>query len=152
MTDKMQLAGDFATPTWEEWEVEVLKVLNRKRPSGKELTIEQAFSRLRSTSVDGLVIEPLYTGYDQELGYPGVAPFKRGTTIKSGDMDAWDVRALHEDPDVAFTNQESLADLERGATSLWLRRCIKQTRRTVSAYLSTALSASVALIIKNNSS
>ncbi|MDR1767301.1 MAG: methylmalonyl-CoA mutase small subunit [Propionibacteriaceae bacterium] len=122
MTDTpMQLAGDFPTPTWEQWEAEVLKVLNRKRPAGKELTIEQAMSRLRSTSVDGLTIEPLYTAWDGELGYPGVAPFTRGSTVKDGDMDSWDVRALHEDPDAAFTNKEVLADLERGATSLWLR-------------------------------
>ncbi|MDR1432424.1 MAG: methylmalonyl-CoA mutase small subunit [Propionibacteriaceae bacterium] len=121
MTDMLQLAGDFAAPTWEEWEVEVLKVLNRRRPPGKELTIEQALARLRSTSVDGLTIEPLYTKYEGELGYPGVAPFTRGTTVKDGDMDAWDVRTLHEDPDAAFTNKEILADLERGATSIWLR-------------------------------
>jgi methylmalonyl-CoA mutase len=121
MTDMLQLAGDFAAPTWEEWEKEVLKVLNRRRPPGKELTIDQAMARLRSTSVDGLKIEPLYTKFDGELGYPGVAPFTRGTTVKDGDMDAWDVRTLHEDPDVAFTNAQVLADLERGATSIWLR-------------------------------
>ncbi|MDR1237754.1 MAG: methylmalonyl-CoA mutase family protein, partial [Propionibacteriaceae bacterium] len=121
MTDMLQLAGDFAAPTWEEWEVEVLKVLNRRRPPGKELTIEQAMARLRSTSVDGLTIEPLYTKHEGGLGYPGVAPFTRGTTVKDGDMDAWDVRTLHEDPEVSFTNKEILADLERGATSIWLR-------------------------------
>jgi methylmalonyl-CoA mutase len=121
MTEMLQLAGDFAAPTWEEWETEVLKVLNRRRPPGKELTIDQAMARLRSTSVDGLTIEPLYTKFDGELGYPGVAPFTRGTTVKDGDMDAWDVRTLHEDPDVAFSNAQVLADLERGATSIWLR-------------------------------
>ena len=36
-------------------------------------------------------------------------------------MDAWDVRALHEDPDVAATRQAIRTDLERGATSIWLR-------------------------------
>lgn len=43
MTDTpLMLAGDFATPTREQWEAEVLKVLNRRRPEGKELTIDQA--------------------------------------------------------------------------------------------------------------
>ena len=39
----------------------MLKVLNRKRPEGKELNIEQAYKRLTSHTVDGLVIKPLYT-------------------------------------------------------------------------------------------
>ncbi len=127
MTDTpLQLAGDFATPTREEWESEVLKVLNRRRPEGKELSIEQAMARLRTVTADGLTIEPLYTGDEQgesgvALGHPGVTPFTRGTTVRTGVATAWDVRQLHEDPDVAFTNAQALADLERGGTSLWLR-------------------------------
>ncbi len=122
MTDQaLQLAGDFAAPTIEQWEKEVLKVLNRKRPEGKELTTDQALARLRSTTVDGLTIEPLYTidGDPAPLGYPGVMPFTRGTAVRSGA--GWDVRALHEDPDVAVSNAAALDDLQRGATSLWLR-------------------------------
>ncbi|MBI5028483.1 MAG: hypothetical protein HZB48_06720, partial [Actinobacteria bacterium] len=53
MTDTpLQLAGDFAAPSRDDWEVEVLKVLNRRRPEGKELTIDQAMSRLRTSTVD----------------------------------------------------------------------------------------------------
>jgi methylmalonyl-CoA mutase len=115
------LAGDFASPTRADWEAEVLKVLNRRRPIGKELDIEQAMARLRTTTVDGLDIEPLYTESESQLGHPGVMPFTRGTTVKTGAMTAWDIRSLHEDPEVAFTNREILADLERGATSVWLR-------------------------------
>ncbi len=119
MTDTpLQLAGDFAAPTREDWEVEVLKVLNRRRPEGKELTIEQAMSRLRTSTVDGLTIEPLYTDPVGPLGLPGAMPFTRGASVHG---TSWDVRALHEDPDVAFTNAQVLADLERGATSIWLR-------------------------------
>lgn len=122
MTDQaLQLAGDFAAPTKEQWEKEVLKVLNRRRPEGKELTIDQALARLRTTTVDGLTIEPLYTldGDPQPLGYPGLMPFTRGTTVRSGV--GWDIRALHEDPDVTVTKAAILDDLERGATSVWLR-------------------------------
>lgn len=119
MTDTpLQLAGDFAAPTREDWEVEVLKVLNRRRPEGKELTIDQAMSRLRTSTVDGLTIEPLYTDPVGPLGLPGAMPFTRGASVHG---TSWDVRALHEDPDVAFTNAQVLADLERGATSVWLR-------------------------------
>ncbi len=122
MTDQaLQLAGDFPAPTHEQWEKEVLKVLNRKRPEGKELTIDQALARLRTTTVDGLTIEPLYSldGDPAPLGYPGIMPFTRGTAVRSGV--GWDVRALHEDPDVAVTNAAVLDDLQRGATSVWLR-------------------------------
>lgn len=122
MTDTpLLLAGDFTTPSREDWEAEVLKVLNRKRPEGKELTIDQAMARLRTTTVDGLTIEPLYTETDQQLGHPGVMPFTRGTLVKTSPMTTWDIRQLHEDPDVAFTRTQVLADLERGASSLWLR-------------------------------
>ncbi len=122
MTDMpLQLAGDFATPTREDWEVEVLKVLNRRRPEGKELTIEQAMKRLRTITVDDLTIEPLYTESNVPLGHPGVMPFTRGTMVKTSPMTGWDIRQLHEDPDVEFTRREVLADLERGASSVWLR-------------------------------
>ena len=122
MTDTpLLLAGDFAVPTREEWEAEVLKVLNRRRPEGKELSIEKAMSRLRTITVDGLTIEPLYTDPSGPLGHPGVMPFTRGTTVKTGEMTAWDIRQLHEDPDAEVSSREALADLERGGTSLWLR-------------------------------
>ncbi len=117
----LSLAGDFARPTREQWETEVLKVLNRRRPPGKELTLEQAMGRLRTTTVDGLTIEPLYVDTDQPLGYPGVMPFTRGNKVKSGEMAGWDAAALHEDPDVAFTNAEILRDLTNGVTSIWVR-------------------------------
>src|SRR4051812_6860171 len=104
MTDTpLQLAGDFAAPTREDWETEVLKVLNRRRPEGKELTIEQAMSRLRTKTVDGLTIEPLYTDPVGPLGLPGAMPFTRGAAVHGA---AWDVRALHEDPDSAFSNAQ----------------------------------------------
>lgn len=122
MTDTpLTLAGDFATPTREDWEVEVLKVLNRRRPEGKELTIEQAMKRLRTATVDGLTIEPLYTETDVPLGHPGVMPFTRGTMVKTSPMTGWDIRQLHEDPDTGFTAREVVADLERGGSSVWLR-------------------------------
>ena len=87
---EIDLAADFTTPTEGDWEKEVLKVLNRRRPEGKELTIEQAYKRLTTHTVDGINIKPLYTAEDgvDELGFPGIAPFTRGTTVRSGEMDA----------------------------------------------------------------
>ena len=49
----ISLAADFETPSQADWEREVLKVLNRRRPEGKELSIEQAYKRLTSTLSTG---------------------------------------------------------------------------------------------------
>ncbi|WP_027588087.1 methylmalonyl-CoA mutase small subunit [Acidipropionibacterium thoenii] len=121
--EALTLAGDFPAPTQEQWEAEVAKVFNRGRPEGKQLTFEQSLKRMEPTTVDGVQFEPMYTRADapEHLGAPGVTPFTRGTTIKTGDMDAWDVRSLHEDPDADFTRKAIIADLERGVTSIWLR-------------------------------
>ncbi len=120
---EITLAADFTTPTKDDWEKEVLKVLNRRRPEGKELTIEQAYKRLTTHTVDGINIKPLYTAEDgvDELGFPGIAPFTRGTTVRSGEMDAWEVCPLFEGSDAKATRRAILTDLERGATALWLR-------------------------------
>ncbi|WP_336249478.1 methylmalonyl-CoA mutase family protein [Stomatohabitans albus] len=122
--DHLDLAADFDAPTHEQWEVEVLKVLNRGRPEGKELNVEQAMKRLTHISIDGLVTKPLYLKDEDSvevLGLPGQAPFTRGTTVRGGQADAWDIRQLHEDPDPVATNKAVLEDFERGATSVWLR-------------------------------
>lgn len=121
--DSLLLAGDFEVPSDEQWQAEVQKVLNRGRPEGRQLSAEQALARLRTTTVDGLEIEPLYTREDgpDRLGSAGVNPFTRGSTVKDGDPVGWDIRQYHEDPDLAFTKQQIMADIERGATSLWLR-------------------------------
>ncbi len=123
-TQDFNLAADFPTPTREEWEGQVLKVLNRRRPEDKQLDIEQAYRRLTSHTVDGLEIQPLYKKEDgvEELGYPGVAPFTRGATVRTGEKEgAWHIAQLHEDGDVAFTKAQVLADLERGGTATYLR-------------------------------
>ncbi len=120
--EQLRLAGDFPAATDEAWEAEVLKVLNRGRPDDKRLTAAQGLKRLTTTTLDGLAIAPLYTrGDDAPLGYPGVMPFTRGAVARTGEAVAWGVRQFHEDPDVAATRLNVLDDLERGATSVWLR-------------------------------
>ncbi|MDR1808152.1 MAG: methylmalonyl-CoA mutase family protein [Propionibacteriaceae bacterium] len=122
MTDEtMVLAGDFPQPTPEDWDREVLKVLNRKRPPGQELTIDQAIKRLTSVYPDGVTIDPLYTLPEgQTIGYPAQTPFTRGAEFPPVGI-GWDVVQLHEDPDPARTNQAVLDDLNAGGTGVWLR-------------------------------
>jgi methylmalonyl-CoA mutase len=117
----MVLAGDFTTPAQADWDREVLKALNRKRPPGTELTIEQAMKRLTTVTVDGLTIDPLYLAPDgQALGLPGQVPFTRGAEAPNPD-NPWIVEPLHEDPDPVRTAEAIQADLNAGATGLWLR-------------------------------
>lgn len=119
----LTLGGDFAQPTFEEWSEAVAKVLNKGRPEDKQLSPANAVKKLVTTTVDGLTIEPMYLMPEkvEDLGLPGAAPFTRGTTVRRGEMDAWDVRALHEDGDAERTRKAINEDLERGVTSLWLR-------------------------------
>lgn len=120
---EVPLASEFPEPSYEQWTIEVAKVLNRGRLPEKQISPEAAIDKLRTHTIDGVDIEPVYSRESEvaDLGYPGVAPFTRGTTIRTGAIDAWDVRALYEDPDVAYTKKSIKEDLERGVTSLWLR-------------------------------
>jgi len=122
MTDEwMVLAGDFPAPTQEEWDREVLKALNRKRPPGSELTIEQAIKRLTTVTVDGVKIDPLYLKpEDQKLGYPAQTPFTRGSE-EPDPAAPWIVAQLIEDPDVERANKAIHDDLDAGGTGVWMR-------------------------------
>ncbi|MFK5690791.1 methylmalonyl-CoA mutase small subunit [Ornithinimicrobium sp. LYQ92] len=121
MPEVLRLGADFPAPTREQWEAQVARTLNRRRPPDRQLDLEQCLESLRTRTVDGLRIEPLYERDERTLGMPGEAPFRRGLSVGSGQMDAWDVRALHDDPDAGAGHDAVLTDLERGATSIWVK-------------------------------
>jgi methylmalonyl-CoA mutase len=99
----------------------MLKALNRKRPPGTELTVEQAMKRLTSVYPDGLEIDPLYTLPDNQIiGYPAQMPLTRGSEFPPQGL-GWDPVQLHEDPDPARSRQHVLEDLAAGGTGIWLR-------------------------------
>jgi methylmalonyl-CoA mutase len=93
---ELALASGFAAATRAQWE-ELAKGVEGSR------------------TYDGITRAPLYTAADTapRPGLPGLAPFVRGGR---GEAGAWDVRQRHTEPDAAAV----LADLENGATSLWL--------------------------------
>ncbi len=112
MDETLTLAAEFPTPSEQDW-LDAVDAALRGRP----------FDRLRTTTEDGLVLEPLYTATsiavgDDEHGHPGVAPYVRG---RSATPTVWDVRAEHRHPDLAGTNDAILTDLQRGVTSIGLR-------------------------------
>ena len=107
----MKLAADFDPATREQW-LRLVDAVLKGAP----------FAKLVASTYDGIEIQPLYTRADERAptGLPGQAPFVRSGRAQA-NLLGWDVRARHADPDAAFTNRAILDDLERGATSLWLR-------------------------------
>jgi methylmalonyl-CoA mutase len=111
------LAGEFPSVDHDQWAAAVAKALDRKG----ELTPEAALARLRTTTYDGITIEPLYTAADapppDAAGFPGSAPFVRGRTPTGTQLHGWDVR---QRVDAAAGTDRAVKELEKGATSVLL--------------------------------
>lgn len=120
--DELALAAEFDAPQRADWQKLVAGVLQKsgKLPEGFDGAPE---SLLATKTYDGIEIQPLYTADDTapQSGFPGLAPFVRGTRPEGAVGAGWDVRALHAHSDPAVTNRNVLADLENGVSSLWLR-------------------------------
>jgi len=118
----LALADGFAPKSHADWLSLARAVVNKSRPEGAQLTGEQAEESLRSHLLGDLVVDPLYLRPEQPraLGFPGSMPFTRGRGPRDPGRP-WDVRALHEHPDVTTTRAAIADDLEHGVTSLWLR-------------------------------
>ena len=117
--DGLPLAAEFPDPSHEQWQRLVEGVL---RKSGKEVSGTAAEEALSTALEDGLTTRPLYTSNDTApgTGFPGFAPFTRGGKAEGNTTGGWDVRQRHTLTDPARLNEAVLADLENGATSLWL--------------------------------
>lgn len=121
--EEIAFADGFDVLSRDQWADMAADVLNKRRPPDQRFTGEQAVSRLRTTTISGIAIDALYTADDQPgpLGRPGVMPFVRGSSVRTGAVDAWQVRQWHDDPDLGTGNKHVLTDLERGVTALWLQ-------------------------------
>ncbi|MDT8909536.1 methylmalonyl-CoA mutase subunit beta [Amycolatopsis sp. PS_44_ISF1] len=117
----LELAAGFPAAERARWQELVAGVL---RKSGR---LPEDFdgapeSKLVSRTYDGIEIQPLYTREDAvgELGYPGLPPFVRGSKPEGVISSGWDVRVRHAGPGAKAVNTAVLADLEGGASSVWL--------------------------------
>jgi methylmalonyl-CoA mutase len=109
------LAGEFPPASEEQWLALVDKVLK-----GAPL------SKLESRTPGGITVEPLYTrdrapGAADEAGFPGAAPFTRGSTAAPREGGRWGIRATLSTPAPSDANRTALRELERGATELAVR-------------------------------
>ena len=117
---QLTLAADFPTPTREKWRALVAEVLAK---SGAASADPEA--ALSWTTYDGIQIRPLYTAADgrgvDAAGLPGQPPFLRAATADGATATGWDVRVRHAAvPDPAAVNAALRAELDTGATSVWL--------------------------------
>jgi methylmalonyl-CoA mutase len=117
MPTDLVLAGEFPPADRDQWAAAVAKALDRTG----ELTPGAALARLRTTTYDGITIEPLYTAAEapapDAAGFPGSAPYERGRTAAGTQADGWDVR---QRVDAAAGPGRAVEELERGATSILL--------------------------------
>ena len=106
------LAGEFPPATEEQWLALVDKVLK-----GAPL------SKLQSVTPGGITVDPLYTaatsaGAHDQSGFPGEAPFTRGSLSAARVNGAWGIRTLLTTADPKEANRTALRELERGSTEL----------------------------------
>ncbi len=104
-------ASSFETIDEAQWRDVATKFLKGKG------TIE---SRLVSTTLDGFQVQPLYIDIPEDSGFPGVAPFTRGSTPVPDKDLPWEVRQEFAHPDVKTSNTQILRDLERGVSGVTL--------------------------------
>ncbi len=106
------LSDVFPTPSRSDWE------------SAVETALKGAsVGSLRSATEGGIDVEPIYTRDQLPVspdasGFPGSAPFTRGTASSPRPNGAWDVRRVVDLADATAANRQALTDLERGVTSL----------------------------------
>jgi methylmalonyl-CoA mutase len=118
----LPLAAGFPAATAEQWRQLALGVLRKTGAAGDDAGPAAVDDLLSTTSYDGVRSAPLYTRADAVYGsgLPGLFPYTRGGRASGAARSGWDVRQRHADPDPKLTNEAIHADLEGGATSLWL--------------------------------
>lgn len=112
---ELPLAAEFPTPVRADWEALVDKVLKGA-----------PFRRLVHTGFDGLETQPLSTADDvatlhDESGFPGAAPFTRGSSPAPLPHGQWEIRSTVALADPAAANSMALEELFNGASGLTMR-------------------------------
>ena len=121
-SETLRLAADFPAATHEQWQRLALGVLRKAGLAGEDTPAEAVEELLAGRGYDGLALAPLHTAADSTPlpGPPGLFPYTRGRRAAGAVVAGWDIRQRHADPDPKVTGEAVRADLENGATSLWL--------------------------------
>jgi methylmalonyl-CoA mutase len=113
---EFSLRDDFPPARYEEW-----RALAEADLEGAPFE-----SKLVTHTYEGIDLQPVYSradwpGEKDPDGFPGLAPFVRGSQPLGAVQSGWDLRQEHAHPDPAVTNLAILDDLQGGVTSLLLR-------------------------------
>ncbi|MGI5330071.1 methylmalonyl-CoA mutase family protein [Actinomadura nitritigenes] len=119
--EELELAAAFPPAERDRWREMVKGVLRKSGAATEETPLGEIESLLTRETYDGVPIAALYTRDDAPPGRPGLAPYVREVRPDGEGLAGWDVRQPHAHPDPAVTREAVLADLENGATSVWLR-------------------------------
>jgi methylmalonyl-CoA mutase len=113
--EHLTLAAEFEQASLRQWRELVADVVGASDTTAPE-------EALATTTYDGLTIEPLYTaaGAPHSPGFPGLAPYVRGSDPAGAVDYGWDVRVWHGGRSAGQANRAIHTDLDNGARSLWL--------------------------------
>ena len=102
-----------STATAADWNEAAAAVLRKARRLTADDPADRAWGLLSRDTVEGVVIPPLGTA-ERAAG--------RGMRVPAGRPAAagWDIRSPITDPDPVAASAAAVADLENGATSLWV--------------------------------
>jgi methylmalonyl-CoA mutase len=122
--DRLALASPEDQHESAEWEKIAAAVLRKSGRLSDSEPDSAVWEKLTRTTLDGIAVAPIGTLASADglpaTGEPGAAPYTRGRLAQKPDI-GWDIRPLLDGPDAKSANQAALADLQNGATSLWLR-------------------------------
>jgi methylmalonyl-CoA mutase len=110
-TGSLRLDADPARHTREQWERAAAAVLRKSRRLTDEDPDSLVWDKLTRTTLDGVGILPVGSPEDAAGSAAAVRPERDA---------AWDVRSLLPAGSAQQQNGEALADLQGGATSVWL--------------------------------
>lgn len=108
----LRLAGDDDVYDASAWEAATAAVLRKGRRLAEDAPDSDVWSALTRTTLDGIDVAPIGQPSDLERLTTSGRPTRTG---------AWDVRTPLQATDAKAANEAVLADLENGATSLFLQ-------------------------------
>lgn len=111
----LRLVSDDERHTRAEWEAAAAAVLRKARRMADDDPDAEVWERLTHTTLDGIAVPPIGA---REEGGSGEA--QRAPDVRPDRAGDWDIRVRVDDPDPEAANEQALAELENGATSLWL--------------------------------
>ncbi|MEV4257759.1 methylmalonyl-CoA mutase family protein [Spirillospora sp. NPDC049652] len=119
-SEELELAAAFPPADRDRWREMVKGVLRKTGAASEDTPLDEIEGLLAHTTADGVPVAALYTAEDSAPGRPGLAPRVREVRPDGEGLAGWDVRQRHGHPDAGTTRAAILADLENGATSVWL--------------------------------